>query len=294
MKYAPTVRGCHELTVSVDEQQVAGSPFPVFVSIHPTQLSKPVNVWNNLYLPVGITVNSLREILFTEYDRNIIKLLHDKQVKTLVAWQVQGRWSITVDCEDNIYCTSIDTSKILRIDGYGGNVQVKEVKQVNGLGFLDVAIIGDEVMICEANCNGTIVVFDKELNYLRHIEQNLAGRLIGIASDSYGNVYTTSCGNDCIQVFSNDGVPLRSFGCDENGVKKLSGPWGICVSGQYVYVVNSNSHSVSAFTTDGVYVSSFGQRGHEEGAFNSPFYLCVDQDGFIYVADFSNSRVQCF
>ena len=293
MKYTPTVRGRHELTASVDGQQVAGSPFPVFVSIHPTQLGKPVKVWNDLYVPTGITVNSSREILFTEFARNIIKLTPDKQVKTLVVQQeLQKTWSITVDCEDNIYCTCGSTSKILRSDRDGGNVQVKEVKQVNGRGFLDVAVIGDEVMICEANCNGTIVVFDKELNYLRHIEQNLAGQLAGIASDNYGNVYTT--GYNCIQVFCSDGVLLRSFGCDENGVKKLSSPWGICVCGQYVYVVNHISHSVSVFTTDGVYVSSFGQCGHKEGEFTNPYYLCVDQDGFLYVADTQNRRVQCF
>ena len=295
MKYTPTVRGRHELTVSVDGQQVAGSPFPVFVSIHPTQLGKPVSVWNDLYYPVGITVNSSREILFTEFKRNIIKLTPDKQVKTLVAQQeLQELWNITVDCEDNIYCTCGATSKILRSDRNGGNVQVKEVKQVKGRGYSDVAVIEDEVMMCEANCNGTIVVFDKELNYLRHIEQERAGRLTGIASDSYGNVYTIDCRNDCIHVFSNDGIPIRSFSCDENGVKKLSSPWGVCVFGQHVFVVNNTSHSVSVFTTDGVYVYLFGQCGHKEGEFNRPSYLCVDQDGFIYVADCQNCRVQCF
>ena len=295
MKYTPSVHGRHELTVSVDGQQVAGSPFPVLVSIHPTQLGKPVKVWNDLYYPVGITVNSSREILFTEFRRNIIKITPDKQVKTLVVQQeLQEIWNITVDCEDNIYCNCGATSKILRSDRDGGNVQVKEVKQVNGCGYSDVAVIGDELMMCEAHCTGTIVVFDKELNYLRHIEQKRAGGLGGIASDNYGNVYTTDINNDCIQVFSNDGVPLRSFGCDENGVKKLSNPWGICVSGQYVYVVNYNSQSVSVFTTDGVYVSSFGQCGHKEGEFDSPLYLCVDQDGFIYVTDIQNCRVQCF
>ena len=295
MKYTPTVRGRHELTVSVDGLQVAGSPFPVFVSIHPTQLGKPVKVWKDLYLPTGITVNSLREILFTEFNRNIMKLAPDKQVKTLVVQKErQDMWNITVDCEDNIYCTSITTCKILRSDRYGGKVQVKEVKQVNGRGYTDVAVIGDEVMMCEANCTGTIVVFDKELNYVRHIQQKRTGSLTGIASDNHWNVYATDCSNTCIQVFSNDGVLLRSFGSDQNGVKKLSNPWGICVSGQYVYVVNRGGHSVSVFTTDGVYVSSFGQCGHKEGEFDSPFYLCVDQDGFLYVTDNHNSRVQCF
>ena len=97
MKYTPTVRGCHELIVSVEGQQVAGSPFPVLVSIHPMQLGKPIKVWNDLYLPVGITVNSSREILFIECNRNIIKLIPYKQVKTLVAWQeLQNLWNTTV------------------------------------------------------------------------------------------------------------------------------------------------------------------------------------------------------
>ena len=294
MKCTPTVRGRHELTVSVGGQQVAGSPFPVFVSIHPMQLGKPVKVWKNLNNLTGITVNSSREILFTEFRRNIMKLTVDKQVKIYVVQQERHDICIiTVDCEDNIYCTCGFTSKILRSDRDGGNVQVKKVKQVNGRGYTDMAVIGDEVMMCE-NCRGTIVVFDKELNYLRHIEQKRAGRLVGIASDNYGNMYTTDKSNECVQVFSKYGFLLRSFGCDENGVKKLCSPWGICVFGQYVYVVNHGSHSVSVFTTDGVYVSSFGQHGREEGEFNTPCYLCVDQDSFIYVADSKNHRVQCF
>ena len=44
VQYTPTVRGRHEVIVTVNGQEVAGSPFPVFVSIHPTQLGKPVQV----------------------------------------------------------------------------------------------------------------------------------------------------------------------------------------------------------------------------------------------------------
>ena len=44
--------------------------------------------------------------------------------------------------------------------------------------------------------------------------------------------------NAMIQVFSNDGVFLRSFGSDGKGEKKVKRPWGLCVSGHYVYVCN--------------------------------------------------------
>ena len=74
----------------------------------------------------------------------------------------------------------------------------------------------------------------------------------------------------------------------------MNWPLGLCVSGHYVYVCNVGSFNISVFTTDGVYVTSFGQRGSNEGDFNWPLSVCVDQDGFVYVTEYSNSRVQCF
>ena len=97
-----------------------------------------------------------------------------------------------------------------------------------------------------------------------------------------------------IRVFSNDGVLLRSFGCDSNGVNRLNYPHGVCVSGQYVYVSNEGGHNVSVFTTGGHYVTSFGQEGHEEGEFYHPHGICIDQHAIIYVCDLWNNRLQCF
>ena len=55
ISYTPTVRGHHELTVTVNDQEVAGSPFPVLISIHPSKLGKPVKIipgHGNLYVSV--------------------------------------------------------------------------------------------------------------------------------------------------------------------------------------------------------------------------------------------------
>ena len=73
----------------------------------------------------------------------------------------------------------------------------------------------------------------------------------------------------------------------------MKSPRGLCVSGHYVYVCHG-SYNISVFTTDGVYVTSFGQRGSNEGDFDYPHSVCVDQDGFVFVTDYNNSRVQCF
>ncbi len=200
--------------------------------------------------------------------------------------------SSATDREDDIYCTSRDYNKILRCDKNGGNVQVHEVQQVKGPGYRGVAVVGDEVMVCECNNRGTILVYDREVKYVRRIEQDGMRAFYNI--DPQGNLYVTDYDNDCIRDFSNDGVLLRSFGCDDDEVNKLNKPCGACVSGQYVYVTNYCGDNVSVFTTEGDYVTSFGQHGNKEGEFNWPQSVRVDVDNFIYVTEFLNHRVQCF
>ena len=103
------------------------------------------------------------------------------------------------------------------------------------------------------------------------------GYFYAILEDSHGNLYCADINNAIIQVFSNDGVFLRSFGCDGKGEKKVKRPCDLCVSGHYVYVCNGYSYNISVFTTDGVYVTSFGLCGSSEGDFNYRHSLCVDQ-----------------
>ena len=289
IKYTPTVRGRHELTVLVDCHQVESSPFSVSVSISPTQLGKPVKVWTGPSYPHGVTVNSEGEVIVCELDGDIIK--QDKEGKKHViinySTTTLSRLSdVATDKEDNIYCTDWNTNKVLRCDKNGRNVRVYEVQQMNVRGHRGVSIVGDEVMLCDYSSGG-IMIYNRELKYMRRIVHEDMGQLTNLSSDSHGNLYVTDWGRCKIRVFSNDGVLLRSF--------DVNMPRGVCVSGQYVYVSRGLSDNVSVFTTTGHFVTSFGKRGHEEGEFIYPRGICADtQHNFIYVCDHINHRVQCF
>ena len=124
--------------------------------------------------------------------------------------------------------------------------------------------------------------------------RQIAGPFTTISSDEHGNLYVCNEDNSCGNVYTNEGQHLHSFGCDEDSVNKLNGPRGVCVSGQYVYVSNHNGHNISVFTTQGQYVTSFGQEGKGKGEFDGPWGVCVDRDGFVYVCDYDNNRVQVF
>ena len=295
IQYTPTVRGRNELTVSVNGQQVAESPFPVFVSIHPTQLVKPVKVWCEIRYPTGVTVNSEGDIIVTELQGDIVKFDKEGKKHVLVEHSkcmILKLIAVAVDNEDNIYCTDMNSNRVMRCNKNGGNVQVHEIKQVKGPGHWGVTLVGDEVMLCEHHNKGTIMVYNRELKYVRRIEHGDMGTFWGVSTDNNGNLYVIDYTYSRIRVFSNDGVFLCSFGRDGNGVERLLGPHGVCVSGQYVYVNNYVGHNVSVFTTTGDHVTTFGERGNKEGSFFYPYHIFVEH--FVFVADSSNHRIQCF
>ncbi len=296
IQYTPTVRGRHELTVSVDGQQVAGSPFPVSVSINPTQLGKPVRVWRGLRVPTDIASNSTGELIVAGFD-GILKLHEDGTKRTLVNRSASGLskpFSLATDEEDNIYCTCLDTNKIMRCDKNGDNVQVYEVEQVKGPGHVGVAVLDDQVLVFECHNECTFMVYDRrDFKYLRRIVHKESGTLSRISTDTHSNIYATDSSNCLIRVFNKNGVFLLSFGCDDNGVKIMNKPCGICVSGQFVYVTNVEGHNVSVFTTAGDYVISFGHLGDGYGDFRNPCGITVNVNNFIYVNDI-HSKVQCF
>ena len=290
IRYTPTVRGRHELFVLIDGQHVAGSPFPVFVSIHPTQLVKPVKVWSGVSRPNGITENSRGDLLITEQSGSIIKFdINGKREKLVTQNKVKEIHCIAVDDKDNIYCIDGDSNKILTCDKNGTNVRVHQVELERGVGRRALCIVKNNLLMSERGFDGAIMVYDRELNYVRCIQHKDMRAIEDISADVHGNIYVTDTTNSRIQVFSAGGVFLRSFGNN-----KLIDPWGVCVSAQYVYVCEAINSCVSVFTTAGVYVTSFGQYGSKEGEFWAPNYLYFNKNGFLYVCDFGNNRIQCF
>ena len=295
IKYTPTVRGRHKLSVSVDGQQVEGSPFSVSVSISPTQLGIPVKVWTGMSDPHGVTVNSVGEVIVCEGHGDIIKLDKEGKKRVIVKHStttLSVLSDVAIDNKDNIYCTGWISNKVLRCDKNGRNVHVYAVQQVKG--HRGVAVVENEVLLCQVGNEGTIMIYNRELEYVRRIVHKDMGQFTNLSSDSHGNLYVTDSDKSMIRVFSNDGVLLRSFGHDDNGVKKLNYPHGVCVSGQFVYVSNEFGHNVSVFTTAGHYVTSFGQEGRKEGEFICPCAIFVDMHNFVFVSDSDNNRTQCF
>ena len=292
IQYTPTFRGRHELTVFINGHHVAGSPFPVYVSIHPTQLGKPVKIWTGIGSPLGITADSKGDILVALRQGAINIVKYDAEGKRVDLVEKSGLIHprcIACDDEDNIYCVDEESNKILTCDGNGDKLKIHEVeleKNSLGRGRTALAITGQKLFMAEVDLYGVIKVYNKQLQHLSTIKhRNMNVRDISV--DIHLNLYVCDINNSCVHVFTKDGVYLHSI-----SYEGLKDPWGLCVHGQYVYVTDVTSHCVFVFTTDGEYVTSFGQRGQKEGDFDYPFYIHVDNNGFIYVCDFHDNCIQ--
>ena len=288
IQFTPTVRGHHEVVLIAGGQEIAGTPFPVFVSIHPTQMVKPVRTIE-VDIPIFVAVNSVGEIIVTGgtevavYDREGTKLRF-VNIKDVYECNL---WGIAVDSEDYIYvcCKSNTACELLKL-----SPELKLVKRTNnidGAFFKGISIVGDELMVLNSK-NDSIMTFNTELEFVRKVgvykegKQALGG--IPFTQDNHGNLYVVYK-DSSIHVFTNRGQFLRSF-----AVKRLANPRGIRIFGEYVYITDYVNNVVLVYTTEGEHVTmaTFNQL---QCGFKFPWGICADKDGFIYVCDYGSKRI---
>ena len=293
MVYTPRIRGRHKLAVTVNGEQVAGSPFTVCVKIPPTQLGTPVRVISGLDHPFGVAFNSAGEVLVTMTGEVRV---FDKQGKKLrtIKHTFQYPRGIAVDKDDSFFVSDDGCRCVYKLDKDGNQLKVIGKRGIGNGEFNDprsVAVIGEHVFVCDRN-NQRIQVFSRELEFVKIIGSRGTGNgqfdhVCDISQDEAGNLYVCDFGNHRIQVLNNEGKFLYSFSTKGKGKGQLDRPAGVCVSDQFVYVSEWGNDRVSVFDRKGHFVASFGR-------FGGPFILRVDKDGFVYVCDCGSNRMQIF
>jgi len=99
-----------------------------------------------------------------------------------------------------------------------------------------------------------------------------------------------------------DGRVLLTIGIPGKPAPFMSGePFHRCThtalspKGDCLYISDGYGNArIHKFTPDGKLLSSWGEPGTDPGQFNIPHNICCDSDGWLYVADRENHRVQIF
>src|SRR5215475_6113553 len=111
-----------------------------------------------------------------------------------------------------------------------------------------------------------------------------------VGVDQKDNIYVFNRGEHPVMVFDRDGNFLRSWGEGQypraHGIHM--GP------DDSVYLTDDGGHFVRKCSLDGKLLMSWGEPGTGPGEFNIVHNICTDADGWVYVADRENHRVQVF
>jgi len=287
ISFTPASRGRHELHLSVSGQPVHGNPFPVFVSISPTQLDKPLKVWENIKKPASIAVNSLGEIVIAEFSGSILVLNNEGvRLKSITPSELKiGRLNgLALDKDDNIYYIDFSSERIGKSNRECSNITVSRTKTLQCFGRRSIAVVQNLVMVIECGNTGEILLFDKKLHYLRTINGNDSTCLNYLTPSS--NTLYVSKEHGTIQVIKSNGN-IHYLDYSKNSNQAVLDPYHLHVSGNFLYINNRKENTTVVLSTEGSYVAMIG-------GVSGP--MCVDQDGFLYVGDFwkESGKLYCY
>ena len=312
VQYTATQRGRHQLSVAVNGVEIHESPFAVFIKTPPTQLGTPVQVIRGMKHPYCIAINSDSELIVSEWGSHKISVYTrrgEKKHEFGSRGEGKGEFKypngVAVDKSDGcIFVADTNNHRIQKFtrDGHfmklvGGPMHGSGPMQFNGP--VGLKLNNDKLYVADAH-NHRIQVFDTELNYITSIGGGRGsgpGQFNGpcdVSFDDSSMLHVAECYNHRIQVLDQDGKYVREYGQRGRGLGQLNSPTFIHVDHDYVYVSEWFNPCVSVFTTSGRFVHTIGRRGSGPGELRAPRGVVVDTDGFVYVCDFVNSRVQIF
>jgi DNA-binding beta-propeller fold protein YncE len=146
-----------------------------------------------------------------------------------------------------------------------------------------------------------MIVFDRAGNFLRSWGEGLFVRAHGAHIGPDDTIYCTDDGDHTVRKLTLEGKVLLTIGVPGEPAPFVSGnPFNRCTHtalspDQDIYVSDGYGNArVHKYSPNGKLLFSWGEPGTKPGQFNIVHNIVTDADGWVYVADRENHRVQVF
>ncbi|XP_065919862.1 tripartite motif-containing protein 2-like [Dysidea avara] len=258
--------GHHRLSVSIEGENIEGSPFSFIASRDYSKLSRYNKVINNngkMGRPWGVAFSSTHHWAVADYGYHCVYVFNEQD-------------------------------KLVRKFGGHGNIVAGMFDEPHGLSFDNDNFLyvvdsnNHRVQKCDLDGYSILQFGSKELSKDKKYGP------VGITVH-HNKVYIADCGNHRISVYQTDGTYCFSFGSRGNGPGQFQFPWDVAVTpDNTLLVADSGGHCVQSFQLDGTFIGKFGTKGSDKGQLDFPSSIAVDPNGFILVTECGNHRVSIF
>jgi DNA-binding beta-propeller fold protein YncE len=171
--------------------------------------------------------------------------------------------------------------------------------------FKEVGAVGvdanDQVYVFNRGAH-PMMVFDRDGNFLRSWGEGIFPRAHGLTMSPDATMFCTDDGDHTVRKCTLDGKVLFTLGIPGTPVPFMSGdPFNRCThvaidprTGDFYVSDGYGNARVHKYSPEGKLLFSWGESGTDAGQFNIVHNIATDKDGWVYVADRENHRVQVF
>jgi DNA-binding beta-propeller fold protein YncE len=147
-----------------------------------------------------------------------------------------------------------------------------------------------------------MIVFDRQGKFLRSWGEGMYPRAHGITMGPDDTIFCTDDGDHTVRKCALDGRVLFTLGTRGKPAPFMSGnPFNRCThvaidpqSGDFYVSDGYGNARVHKYSPNGKLLFSWGESGTNPGQFNIAHNIATDKDGWVYVADRENHRIQVF
>jgi len=167
---------------------------------------------------------------------------------------------------------------------------------------VDVAVDSKDRVYVFNRGEHPLMIFDREGNFITSWGEGRFRRPHGITIAADGMLYCADDHAHVIYKFTPEGKLLMTLGTPGKSAPFQGGdpfhlPTKVALhpnTGDIFISDGYGNSRVHKYSPDGRHLLSWGAAGSDPGEFNLPHSVCTDQDGYVYVADRENHRIQIF
>ena len=296
-----------KLLVSINGEQIKGSPYSIVVGRNYQAIDKPNKIINNngsMGQPWGVAFGRNGLWAVADQSNNCVYIFDDKDQlvrKFGSNGRNNGQFSnprgVAFDSHNHLYVVDYGNQRVQKFDTNGNYLLQFGIKGASDGQLYNpygVTVHYDKVYIAD-NCNKRISVFQINGKFCISFGSDQLGGPIDVTVNANNHLLVADYRNSCIYTYTLDGHYVGKFGTPGSGRGQLNGPFSLTTDlNGFIIVADTCNHRVSIFDNNGSCIHCFGSNGSANGQFDRHRGIAVSPNGSIYISDTDNKRIQIF